>query len=197
MNVQEFAQRIKAKHPEYGDIYDATLTQKVLAKYPQYQDMVDSGPSELGSFGRGVLSGIPGAEAAQSGIESAMDPNKTYAQAHQGIEDARTKDWETNPKSYGAGKVTGMVGTGLVAPEVEGLAGAAGIGAGIGALSGADTAATPSAIPLAAAKGAPMGAVVGGAGHLVGKAISAAPGAAKSILASLGSETTPADISEY
>jgi hypothetical protein len=197
MNVQEFAQRIKAKHPEYGDIDDATLTQKVLAKYPQYQDMVDSGPSELGSFGRGVLSGIPGAEAAQSGIESAMDPNKTYAQAHQGIEDARTKDWETNPKSYGAGKVTGMVGTGLVAPEVEGLAGAAGIGAGIGALSGADTAATPSAIPLAAAKGAPMGAVVGGAGHLVGKAISAAPGAAKSILASLGSETTPADISEY
>ena len=192
MNAQEFAQTIKAKHPEYNDIDDATLTQKVLAKYPQYQDMVDTGPSELGSFGRGVLSGIPGAEAAQSGIESAMDPKKTYAQAHQDIEDARNKDWETNPKSYGAGKGVGFVGTALAAPVAEGLGGAAAIGAGMGALAGADTAASPSDIPMAGVKGAGAGAVLGGAGNLASKLFS--PTVAKGALASLGSKTTSEDI---
>lgn len=40
-----FAQKIKAKYPQYQDMPDEELTQKILAKYPQYQDMV-SGTSE-------------------------------------------------------------------------------------------------------------------------------------------------------
>src|SRR4029077_20459716 len=79
--------------------YDA-IVDDVMKDYTSQEN-----PSKLGSFGRGVLSGIPGAEAAQAGIESAFTP-KTYEEAHQGIEDARTKDWETNPVSYGAGKAT-------------------------------------------------------------------------------------------
>lgn len=151
-------------------------------------------PSELGSFGRGVLSGIPGAQAAQSGIEAVLTP-KTYSQAHQAIEEARDKDWETNPKSYGAGKVTGLVGSSLVAPEAVGLKGAAALGAGFGALSGADAASKVSEIPKAAVKGAGEGAVFGGALHGLGKLFS--PDTAKSALASLGTKTTKEDIQTY
>jgi hypothetical protein len=199
MNVQQFAQQIKAKHPEYNDIDDATLAQKVLAKYPQYQDMVDtdSGPGALKSGALGLMSGVPGAETAVSGIESAFDPKKTFAQAHQDLEDQKDAAWNAHPVAYGAGKGAGFVGTALAAPVAETLGGAAAVGAGIGALSGADAASNVSDIPGAAVKGAGTGALVGGAGNLVGKAVSAAPNAAKSVLASLGSETTPADISEY
>jgi hypothetical protein len=197
MDVTAFAQKIKAAHPEYQDIDDATLTQKVLAKYPQYSDMVDTGPGLLKSAALGAMSGIPGAETAVSGIESALDPKTTFAGAHQDLENQKDAAWNAHPVAYGAGKGAGFVGTALAAPAVEGLGGAAAVGAGIGALSGADTASTASDIPMAAAKGAPLGAVVGGAGNLVGKAAKAAPDAAKSILASLGSETTPSDISEY
>lgn len=151
-------------------------------------------PSELGSFGRGVLSGIPGATAAQSGLEAAFTP-KTYEEAHQGIEEARNKDWETNPKSYGAGKVTGLVGSSLIAPEAVGLKGAAALGAGFGALSGADVAEKPSDIAENTVKGAGEGAVFGSALHGLGKIFS--PNTAKSALASLGTKTTKEDIQNY
>jgi hypothetical protein len=36
-SVQEFAQAIKAKYPQYKDIDDYTLAKKVVAKYPQYE----------------------------------------------------------------------------------------------------------------------------------------------------------------
>lgn len=198
MNVQEFAATVRAKHPgAYEDMDDATLTQKVLAKYPQYQDMVDTSsdkPGALESGALGLMSGVPGAETAVSGLESTFTP-KTYAEAHQGLEQAKDQAWESHPVAYGAGKVGGMVGTGIVAPEVEGLAGATALGASIGALSGADTAATPSDIPGAALKAAPVGAVTGLAGRAVSKALS--PAVAKSALASMGTKTTTEDIQNY
>jgi len=40
-SVQEFAQAIKAKYPQYKDIDDYTLAKKVVAKYPQYADAVE------------------------------------------------------------------------------------------------------------------------------------------------------------
>lgn len=185
--MSEIEDKINSLSPEELDLLnsDPQMLADFKAKY--------SGPSRLGSFTRGVMSGVPGAETAISGIESALTP-KTYKESHQELEDLKNKDWETNPKSYGAGKVTGIVGTSILAPEVEGLSGAVGLGAGIGALSGADTAATPSDIPLAAAKSAPVGAVLGGAGHAIGKIL---PTAAKSVVASLGSETTVPGVESY
>src|ERR1700686_4433488 len=146
----------------------------------------DQGPGALKSGALGLMSGIPGAETAVSGVESAFTP-QTYAEAHQGLEQAKNQAWDTHPYAYGGGKGLGMIGTGLVAPEVEGLSGAAALGAGIGALSGADTAATPSAIPGAAAEGAPLGAATGLVGGAVSKALS--PDAAKGAVASLISKT--------
>jgi hypothetical protein len=40
LSMEDFGQRIKAKHPEYADMDNRTLAQKVITKYPQYQDMV-------------------------------------------------------------------------------------------------------------------------------------------------------------
>lgn len=43
LGVKEFAQRIKAKYPEYKDIDDTILTQKIIAKYPEYKEHVELG----------------------------------------------------------------------------------------------------------------------------------------------------------
>lgn len=169
--------------------YDS-IVDDVVADYTKN----NAAPGVLKSGALGLMSGIPGAETAVSGVESAFTP-KTYAEAHQGLEQAKDQAWEAHPVAYGTGKVAGMAGTGLVAPEVEGLAGATALGAGIGALSGADTAATPSAIPAAAAKAAPVGAVTGLGGGLVSKALS--PEVAQGALASMGTKTTTADIQNY
>lgn len=40
-SLQQFGASVKAKHPEYADLDDASVGQKVLAKFPQYSDMVD------------------------------------------------------------------------------------------------------------------------------------------------------------
>jgi len=176
--------------------YDS-IVDDVMKDYTANNPGTPEGPGMLKSGALGLMSGVPGAEAAVSGVESALDPKTTYAQAHQGLEDQKDAAWNAHPVAYGAGKGAGFVGTALAAPVAEGLGGAAAIGAGVGALSGADAASNVSDIPGAALKGAGTGALVGGAGNLVGKAVSAAPGAAKSVLASLGSETTPSDISEY
>jgi hypothetical protein len=176
--------------------YDS-IVDDVMKDYTANNPGTPEGPGMLKSGALGLMSGVPGAEAAVSGVESALDPKTTYAQAHQGLEDQKDAAWNAHPVAYGAGKGAGFVGTALAAPVAETLGGAAAVGAGIGALSGADAASDVSDIPSAAVKGAGTGALVGGAGNLVSKAVSAAPSAAKSILASLGSETTPSDISEY
>lgn len=36
----EFAQKIKAKYPEYKDVDDSTLTSKMLEKYPEYRESI-------------------------------------------------------------------------------------------------------------------------------------------------------------
>ena len=42
MSPTDFAEKIKAKYPQYANVDDNTLTQKVLAKYPQYASAVDT-----------------------------------------------------------------------------------------------------------------------------------------------------------
>lgn len=41
MTSDEFAEKIKAKYPEYKGVDNPTLTQKMLEKYPVYKDQVD------------------------------------------------------------------------------------------------------------------------------------------------------------
>lgn len=41
MNVEEFAQKIKAKYPQYESLDNADLAKKMIDKYPQYGEQVD------------------------------------------------------------------------------------------------------------------------------------------------------------
>ena len=40
LTVYEFAQKVKAKYPEYNDIDDVELAKKIVAKYPEYENIV-------------------------------------------------------------------------------------------------------------------------------------------------------------
>lgn len=37
---EEFAQKIKAKYPQYADVEDSVLVEKILEKYPQYREQI-------------------------------------------------------------------------------------------------------------------------------------------------------------
>lgn len=196
MNSSEFAAKVRAKYPgSYDSLDDDTLTKKVLEKYPEYQSVVDTGPGTLKSAALGVMSGIPGAETVVSGIQ-AISPDKTYEQAHQELETAKDQAWEKHPVAYGAGKTTGMVGTGLVAPAS--IPGAI----GVGALSGVDAAKSLSDAPLEAAKGAAIGGGLGLVGEKVispalDSLMSTGTSLAKRGMAALGKETGLQDIETY
>jgi hypothetical protein len=65
-SIDNLAQKIKAKHPEYNDMDNLQLVQKVMAKFPQYGDMLDPGDKTLignlaSSNGQGPIDEIMGA----------------------------------------------------------------------------------------------------------------------------------------
>lgn len=202
MDYNEFAENVKAKYPEYKDVDNKLLAQKIVDKYPEYKEAVDftdatpEGPGMLKSAALGAMSGVPGAEAAISGIQS-LSPDTTYEQAHKGLEDAKDAAWNTHPVAYGGGKTAGMVGTALAAPAT--IPGAI----GVGALSGLDAATKLGDIPLETVKGAGEGAVFGKVGQVVGDNVvtplinKVLPGAAKRTLAMMGSKTSLEDIQNY
>jgi len=41
LSVDEFAEKIKAKYPQYKDMDNLELTNKIIAKYPVYKDQVN------------------------------------------------------------------------------------------------------------------------------------------------------------
>jgi X-X-X-Leu-X-X-Gly heptad repeat protein len=143
----------------------------------------DEDPGTLKSAAAGLMSGVPLAETAIAGVKSAIG-DKTYDEEHKALEDLKDNAWKKHPVAYGAGKVGGIAGTGLVAPES--LLGRLGMAAAQGAGYGADEASSVKDIPLDALKGAGMGAAVGGIGEGVGAAIKKlAPAIAKGSLAAL------------
>lgn len=166
---------------------------------PDLLKQLNEEPEDIGALksgALGVMSGVPGAEAAISAGESALTP-KTYEEAHKELEDLKNQAWDTHPVAYGTGKGAGFVGTALAAPVTETLGGAAAVGAGIGALSGVDASTKPSDIPLDTLKGAGTGAVTGGLLHGAGDvASSLLPKVAKGAVASLGKPTLE-DVQSY
>jgi hypothetical protein len=41
LTIEQFAQKIKAKYPQYKDVNDSVLVDKVIAKYPEYKERVN------------------------------------------------------------------------------------------------------------------------------------------------------------
>lgn len=202
MNYIDFAQKVRDKYPgAYDSVDDRTLAEKVVEKYPEYESQVEfdapksETPGALKSGALGVMSGIPGAETVVSGLQ-ALSPNKTYEEAHQGLEEAKDQAWEAHPVAYGAGKTAGMVGTAFAVPAT--IPGAI----GVGAASGLDAASKLSDIPKDVATGAVTGGVLGTASkYVLEPAIGAiankvAPALGKRAVASLGKPTLE-DVQSY
>ena len=40
LDYNQFAEKIKAKYPEYKDVDNLELTKKMIAKYPEYKNQV-------------------------------------------------------------------------------------------------------------------------------------------------------------
>lgn len=69
MNPEEFAQKIKAKYPQYKDLDDQELVNRMLVKYPAYKDVVNmEQPERRGvlDFAGDAISGV-----VQSGLSTA------------------------------------------------------------------------------------------------------------------------------
>ncbi len=60
LSVQEFARRVKEKHPAYSDMEDEELVQRVLLKYPEYRKVVPGGFS----YSKALGIDIPGLRSA-------------------------------------------------------------------------------------------------------------------------------------
>ena len=46
LNTNQFANKIKQKYPQYGDIEDEELVNKIITKYPEYENQVDISKKE-------------------------------------------------------------------------------------------------------------------------------------------------------
>lgn len=103
--------------------YDA-MVDEVLKDYEMSN--IETGTLESGA--RGVMSGIPGATALVSGVQSLGD--KTYEETRRANELESDKAWKEHPFAYGAGKAAGMVGTAWAVPAS--IPGAVGVGAASG-----------------------------------------------------------------
>lgn len=73
-SIDTFAQKVKAKHPEYNDLDNLQLTQKMLTKFPQYKDMIDPGDQVL-------IGNLQDANQGGSGLGQASKDIGTMVQA--------------------------------------------------------------------------------------------------------------------
>lgn len=78
MTSQQFAEKIKAKYPQYANVDDDTLTQKIIAKYPQYQSQV-SGGNPSGVSADSINGGASGGISADALSGSSGNPFTQYA----------------------------------------------------------------------------------------------------------------------
>lgn len=164
------------------DQYDS-IVDDVLKDYEMSN--IDTGTLESGA--RGLMSGIPGATAAVSGIQALGD--KTYEETRRMNELESDKAWEEHPVAYGTGKTAGMVGTALAVPAS--IPGAI----GVGAAAGLDAASKPSDMIEEGIKGAAMGGAFGAVGEkVVAPAVNTlvnkvAPAIGKRTVAAIGDPT--------
>lgn len=181
--------RIDVPEGSTPDQYDS-IVDDVLKDYEMSN--IETGTLESGA--RGLMSGIPGATAAVSGIQALGD--KTYEETRRANELESDKAWEEHPVAYGAGKTAGIAGTALALPASIPAA------IGVGAASGLDAAKSISDMPEDVLKGSAMGGAFGAAGKYVAEPLinagvqKLAPALGKRAVASLGKPTLQ-DVESY
>ena len=133
MNIEQFGQTIKAKHPVYQDMSDAEVGQKMLAKYPQYQDMVDGVGQQESAIPQYPLgSGKPGLSNFMQRLKLGFGGEKEKAQQQELEKSAGLKGYPD------IGDIADVAGSAL--PIIGGFLGAAGgtvLGTPVGGIAGA------------------------------------------------------------
>jgi len=188
MNYQQFAEQIRRKYPgSYDKVDDKELAEAVIKKYPAYEGKVDmTEVSKTESAFRGLSQGLTMGWSDEgnairralwermTGGGSVMDKGvgDAYRRNVDAIRAANLKAQEMNPKTYGAGQVTGAVAPVVAATMAAGPGGggaaatrmglgrtAATLGA-VGGIEGAgySTGETPGEVAKDVAMGAGMGA---------------------------------------
>jgi hypothetical protein len=83
MDVVQFAEAVKSKHPEYKDVPNLVLTSKMLQKYPEYKNKIKSAPDvkgapSAGDYVKSVASGLGTAakNVAMFPIQAASSPTE-------------------------------------------------------------------------------------------------------------------------
>jgi hypothetical protein len=144
MTTEQFAEKVKAKYPQYKSIPDADLTRMVLKKYPQYQSQVKTGPEAKIPYKEAVAARPVGIRdyARTLGEElgefaSAFNPLNMVQAARMltpaGAVDASTalsqaaKEAKADPYAYmlskaprAIGQAAGAAVLGRLAPEIPG-----------------------------------------------------------------------------
>jgi hypothetical protein len=177
MNPQEFAQKIKAKYPQYNDVDDATLAQKVIEKYPQYKasvTMAEAPKKSILEKTTGVVNAIfPGkrlGEAVGNSIDAIRGLASGDMERFGSSADANARlvaPVAGDVASIGLNLATAG-GAGTAGKFVPQLLKSIGLGAGI---SGAEAVAEGGSIGEVG-KSATIGGVVGGGIPVVGKGLS-------------------------
>lgn len=144
MNPQQFAQKIKAKYPQYKNIDDVELSRKIIEKYPAYASQVKfdepiKKPGFFQSIAQGItkpflqgVSSIAGVANAGTSVGASLLGNENYAKTTANEADRIQREGV----DYGAlGKVK-PIGAGFdirksVGENVKPLLSAAGTGAEI------------------------------------------------------------------
>lgn len=176
MTPQEFAQKVKAKYPEYKNFDDAELTNRIVQKYPSYGAQIKQAPVEkkplLERAGDFVSrNNLPGSKIGEN-------IGTQFAALKHGLE---TGDFETAQKISATGptgtQIAGDVAQSAALPVAAMVPGGLslpatiGVGAGAGAVSGAGAAAAEGGGSEEIARGGVFGGVLGGAAGLFAKAI--------------------------
>lgn len=181
----EIADFISQNHPNF-DVHSALKSGYTLDDIAGELNNPTNVPAEkpgmLKSGALGLMSGIPLAETAVAGINAIGDT--TYEEEHKKLEDAKDAAWDAHPVAYGTGKVAGIAGTGLVAPES--LPGRLALGAAQGAGYGVDASKDLESMPMDAVKGAGVGLAAGAVGEgIAAGAKKILPAAGKGALAAM------------
>ena len=89
---QEIENFLTQNHPNF-DVHAAIKAGYSLPEIAgELNNPAQQDPGLLKSAAAGVMSGVPGAEAATAGIESALE-NKPYVEEHQTLENLKNQAW--------------------------------------------------------------------------------------------------------
>jgi len=114
MKPEEFAQKIKAKYPEYKNVNDLELARSIVQKYPQYSSQVNFGFADSSRVGSDTLGDIKETVSGiKQDVSTRIEKGSTSKEAFQSGEQGLGRSiFQTI--GQGAGAISDVIGRGIV-----------------------------------------------------------------------------------